>query len=588
MPPPPYPTLSSRARTEITSLELRISELERVGRAKDAQLSRASSSPSPSPPPPPPPLEASREAPREAAAAAAAARAIDDYLVSRAGLPRLFESLAVKREVSAALGRTLRAYADGGGSSGTRARHHAACLRLARSVLRERETRDDLEACRELWTDVARLYFAPLTTTTTARGGSSDADEDGMAAEEVREEAAKAGNNALFKNTEAREELARGVRALETGAFPLLAKEIADVGNTSDAQATRIWNTLMVVFSSANSVEDKVLAKAMIKAGVMAATVSRLAFAYREAVGFSRDTVVRPHALSHATFEGRNRAMLLETGLRFLYAVAVSGEEEMLGALLANGGKPVLQGEALDSVDLETPDMGVGDEISFLQIRVAVSTATTLPDADALDGVITRLCPLLMMADAAPGFVPFFHKHGGVRGLLRLLGRVLRRAHAAVHGDDANAVAAVAVNQDVLLPLLVVLFKFAEASPEALDDMRDAVCGAGSLLPDLRVEDFGSKEEFERAKEQRHFKGHAKEGTTLFFLVKLLTTFEEHVKRYAGELLWLLCDENADVVTHHCGFGNAAHMLAIKGGMMGQILAQQEERQRQMARQARP
>ena len=58
---------------------------------------------------------------------------------------------------------------------------------------------------------------------------------------------------------------------------------------------------------------------------------------------------------------------------------------------------------------------------------------------------------------------------------------------------------------------------------------------------------------------------NAPEGSTRWKLIKLMTYTESNVKRCTGELLWTLCDSNSNEFVLRCGFGNAVHMLSIKG-----------------------
>ena len=54
-------------------------------------------------------------------------------------------------------------------------------------------------------------------------------------------------------------------------------------------------------------------------------------------------------------------------------------------------------------------------------------------------------------------------------------------------------------------------------------------------------------------------------GTMRAMLCTLMTDLEPTLKRCASELLWVLCDEQADEFTMRTGFGNAVHMLQLRG-----------------------
>jgi len=57
----------------------------------------------------------------------------------------------------------------------------------------------------------------------------------------------------------------------------------------------------------------------------------------------------------------------------------------------------------------------------------------------------------------------------------------------------------------------------------------------------------------------------APQGTTRWKLIKLMTYTESNVKRCASELLWNICRKDPNEFVLRCGFGNAVHMMGIKG-----------------------
>lgn len=50
-------------------------------------------------------------------------------------------------------------------------------------------------------------------------------------------------------------------------------------------------------------------------------------------------------------------------------------------------------------------------------------------------------------------------------------------------------------------------------------------------------------------------------------LIELMTCLDSSIKRYASELLFILCNEDKNEFVNRTGFGNAIHMLQIKGIM---------------------
>ena len=54
-------------------------------------------------------------------------------------------------------------------------------------------------------------------------------------------------------------------------------------------------------------------------------------------------------------------------------------------------------------------------------------------------------------------------------------------------------------------------------------------------------------------------------GTMRFKLISLMTHIDSNVKRCASEFLWTLCNNDPQEFVERTGFGNAVHMLGIKG-----------------------
>ena len=50
-------------------------------------------------------------------------------------------------------------------------------------------------------------------------------------------------------------------------------------------------------------------------------------------------------------------------------------------------------------------------------------------------------------------------------------------------------------------------------------------------------------------------------------LIELMTCLDSSIKRYASELLFVLCNEDKSEFVNRTGFGNAIHMLQLKGIM---------------------
>jgi Guanine nucleotide exchange factor synembryn len=57
----------------------------------------------------------------------------------------------------------------------------------------------------------------------------------------------------------------------------------------------------------------------------------------------------------------------------------------------------------------------------------------------------------------------------------------------------------------------------------------------------------------------------APRGSLRYKCIRLLTWTESHTKRWMAELLWMLCDANAEEYTYRVGMGNAMPLLHARG-----------------------
>jgi Guanine nucleotide exchange factor synembryn len=116
---------------------------------------------------------------------------------------------------------------------------------------------------------------------------------------------------------------------------------------------------------------------------------------------------------------------------------------------------------------------------------------------------------------------------------------------------DDRAVAA-------LTPILVVLQKCSNASPDFLRAMRDRVFTNEQVFQDAIFR--------QRPGEARNMSPmDAPRGTHRWKLIQLLTWPQGFVKRLAGELLWTLCRGDRTEFVRRVGMGNALPILSLRG-----------------------
>ena len=121
--------------------------------------------------------------------------------------------------------------------------------------------------------------------------------------------------------------------------------------------------------------------------------------------------------------DGLPSRLLMAQGLQFLYAMAVTEQQVMLGHLLLNDGLEPCTGDVLMKADLLTPGLGSGDKYTFLAVAILNSTVAS-PEAQAsLDIIKASLAQMLMFAAKAEGFIHFLFVTHAVVGLFDVLER---------------------------------------------------------------------------------------------------------------------------------------------------------------------
>ncbi|KAH9258973.1 hypothetical protein BASA81_002593 [Batrachochytrium salamandrivorans] len=379
----------------------------------------------------------------------------------------------------------------------------------------------------------------------------------------TREEAAKCLNNVLFQNPELRDSLLGEVEQL-TVYLREVAQVVRNAEQSSNFEARTLLLSLKALFQSSHG--DEQVAKLLVQSGVMSALVERLADAFVEVMQGAEEEEAL--SLVSETFEGLARGNLLIDGFRLLFILANYAQEEMLTALLGNDGFAPLQGDELEQCELTVAGLGMGDRYVFVQTLVLLfdlpAHKSSLKDLGNFDQIKIRVANLLMFANRAPGFVQYLHRHKVGPKLVELFYRQSR----LVLSPNAKP-----SHQEDLLPLILGLKTLIDSNEDFLLEFQEIFFS--KLQPELDATEFTSKQEFDQEKERRHFAGKSVPDTPFGNCVALLTCYEENIKRMCGEFLYDLCDGNPDKVTKLVGFGHAAHLLAIKGGMIGQIMANQ-------------
>ena len=115
--------------------------------------------------------------------------------------------------------------------------------------------------------------------------------------------------------------------------------------------------------------------------------------------------------------------------------------------------------------------------------------------------------------------------------------------------------------QNLIVPILSVLNALATNDMEVKDLIKEVMFPKAT--DDINKEQ-GLNVNLEPTKEQIAPMDSPK-YTLRYNVIKLMTSIDSNVKRFANEFLWTLCDGNPGEFTNRTGFGNACHFLGIKG-----------------------
>ena len=253
----------------------------------------------------------------------------------------------------------------------------------------------------------------------------------------------------------------------------------------------------------------------------------------------------------------------------------------MAKALMQNEGRTNCTPEELAEADLSPkvePIRGMGDLYAFLSLHILCALSASEASAIEVDGlrdVQNQIAAMVTMVEEVPGFSKYLFHMGGVKCMVESLEKRLIKASAdtTTSQQEVRTISQAAAF-DYLIPYLLALNSLAQDYPLALEYMRSvAIFPASSLHQPLDPDAFNTEEEFKEAAEERKVDGLVKKDTFGGKLVTLMISLETNLKRIASEFLWTLCHNSAKEMTDFCGYGAAAHIIAIKAGTIGQIHA---------------
>lgn len=175
----------------------------------------------------------------------------------------------------------------------------------------------------------------------------------------------------------------------------------------------------------------------------------------------------------------------------------------------------------------------------------------------------TKLSALGLLMDPPPAYCQFLVINKVIDPLLTILWLQLNDVLVVNGGAKIND----EKNAALMLPILVVLNKLSQFNPTIkkqckeyvfppkadvditpMSERKGQMPGGVANLPGKNVKPI-----------------NAPPGTVRWKLIQLMTFIDSNVKRCASELLWNLCDGDPKEFVTRTGFGNAVHLLGIKG-----------------------
>ena len=172
-----------------------------------------------------------------------------------------------------------------------------------------------------------------------------------------------------------------------------------------------------------------------------------------------------------------------------------------------------------------------------------------------------KVAVLMLLMDLPKEFSSFLSLNHCIEPLLLILWIQLNQVVIEEEGMAQGQSRAVS-----LLPILILLNKLSQANDEIKNKIKAKIFPPSSASTDecdnkgMKVD---SNQDSDKAKNINPV--DAPPGTMRWKLIKLMTWTESNVKRCSSELLWTLCSGDSKEFVRRTGFGNAVHMLGIRG-----------------------
>ncbi|GBG31128.1 Synembryn-A [Hondaea fermentalgiana] len=233
----------------------------------------------------------------------------------------------------------------------------------------------------------------------------------------------------------------------------------------------------------------------------------------------------------------------------------------------------------LDSLRLDAQETPMIDRFALAVVQTlcaaqpasdATTSDTQRAEQHSVREVRLQAASVAMLACEIEGFCELFVRRGGLKGLLEILDFSLCEIASEVT-DPVRAVQTVGE----LMPYIITCTRVVQESRRGLEEAQARVFPR--TIPPLVRGDTETDAAFDARGKERQMAGDTPKDVLGGRLIVFLTCLNSSLKRCVGELLYELCDQSPNEMSRRCGYGNAAHMIAIKAGTIGDILKKQDE-----------
>eukprot|EP00978_Attheya_sp_CCMP212_P032586 scaffold128060_cov55-Attheya_sp.AAC.3 len=168
-----------------------------------------------------------------------------------------------------------------------------------------------------------------------------------------------------------------------------------------------------------------------------------------------------------------------------------------------------------------------------------------------------KLAAINLLMDAPIEYAQVLLTNGIIPSLLMVLDLQVTKVVVEEGGAKTS-------NATSIIPILAVLNRFSASNSYIQNIVKEHIFP--TKHDDGTADEVKTEEMDNEAPGGRNMRPmDAPKGTLRYNIIQLMTAPESNSKRLASELLWTLCNADPNEFVRRTGFGNAVHMLGIKG-----------------------